>query len=288
MRGYALVLIVLLLVGVMGGCISSGGENSGTSRTASRTVPGSVGTSETAPVPTTSSPTEISSTTATATPAPGPGQWLSGVHQVEYTSNVTLDLNVTVIQGNFSQTNALRLRILTRAYLDFEGRNAIINTTTMSLSDGTSGTTHLLIVNGSMYTKTLSGWLKVNDSAMSELVWDYNIISLAKRYVNRTPVQRSENNGLTLVYRIDSEDLLKMAVTYFSPTQNAELNVSNGVLELHFVSGELKWGRISYDASSKAEVNDPTMGNMTIIQKGRWEGIINVTETNEKIKVEEP
>ena len=286
MKKYALILILILLVAVMGGCISSGGGSSSTSRVTSSGTQGSTTTSGTSQSSTTSSPTETTSTTTPQTPSPG--QWLSGIHQVEYTSNVTLDLNVTVTQGNFSQTDKLQLRILKSTYLDFKEKNGIINTTTTSLSDGTSSTTNTVIIHGEVYTKTLSGWLRVNDSTMSELIWGYNIISLAKRYVNRTPLQKSEDNGLTLVYRISSEDLLKMAVTYFSPTSSAELNVSNGVLELHFVSGELKWGRISYDASSEAEVSDPTMGNMTIVQKGRWEEVITITGINQRIKVEKP
>lgn len=285
MRRYALILVLILLAAVMGGCISSsGGGSSSTSGTSPRT------TSETASphTTTTSSPTETSPTTTTAPPSPSPGEWLSKVRQVEYTSNVTLDLNVTVTQGNFSQTDKLQLRILETAYLDFQGRNGIINTTTTSLSDGTSSTTYTRIVNGRIYTKTLSGWLEVNNSAMGDLVWGYNIISLAKKYINRTPIQRREDNGLTLVYGIDTGDLLKMAATYFSPTPSAELNVSNGLLELHFVNGELKWGRISYEASSEAEVSDPTMGNMTIVQKGSWEEVINVTGVNHKREVEKP
>ncbi len=285
MRRYALILVVILLAAVMDGCISSpGGGSSSTSGTAPGTTPQTASPHPT----TTSSPTETSPTTTTAPSPPSPEEWLSGVRQVEYTSNVTLDLNVTVTQGNFSQTDKLQLRILEAAYLDFQGRNGIINTTTTSLSDGTSSTTYTRIINGRIYTKTLSGWMEVNNSAMGDLVWDYNLISLARKYIKRTPIRRKEDNGLTLVYRVDTSDLLKMAATYFSPTPSAELNVSNGLLELHFVNGELKWGRISYDAISEAEVSDPTMGNMTIVQEGSWDEVINVTGVNHKREVEKP
>ncbi|ANF22434.1 hypothetical protein [Thermococcus piezophilus] len=291
MKKYALVLVLILLTGFTAGCISSNGQASTTPSESP------VSESQTASSPTTThQQTTTTTTTATETPTSTERGYIteellkgvSGIRQFTYTSNATISMNVTVEQEGISQKDHVDLTIIEESYVDFDSWSAWINSTTIIQPDGASTSIQYITVNNVTYVKTAVGWMKADDETLRELIWKYNIVSLARKYLAREPMERAEGDVLTLRYRLDADDLKVLASAYFASTPDTEISVDDGLLELQFRGGILVGGSISYTVSAKTVVSDPTHGNMTIIQEGTWSKVIKITGINEKKSVKEP
>ncbi|NJE85415.1 hypothetical protein E3E23_06205 [Thermococcus sp. CX2] len=291
MKKYALVLVLILLTGFTAGCISSNGQASTTSSESP------VSESQTASSPTTThQQTTTTTTAATETPTStergySTEELLKGVSEIRqftYTSNATISMNVTIEQEGISQKDHVNLTIIEESYVDFDSWSAWINSTTISQPDGASTSISYITVNNVTYVKTAVGWMKADDETLRELIWEYNIVSLARKYLAREPEERVEGDVLTLRYRLDADDLKVLASAYFASTPDTEISVDDGILELQFRDGILVGGSISYTVSAKTSVSDPTLGNMTIIQEGTWSEVIEITGINEKKSVKEP
>ncbi|NJE05472.1 hypothetical protein E3E36_04805 [Thermococcus sp. M36] len=209
------------------------------------------------------------------------------VRQVSYEGNVTIHMRVTVEQGNTSQEGKVSLLILEHVYLDFASWSASVNSTTVSLPDGAEVDTSRIIVNNVTYLMTPEGWIKVEDPLPAEVFWKTNIISLAKE--GRVSRVELRNGTLVAVYDI-SPDLVKdLARAYFEVTPGAELIIRNIRLEIYFRNGAPVKGTLSFEVTSKAEVDSNTpLGKLSILQKGNWTQTVEITSINEKSPVKPP
>ncbi|ACJ17111.1 hypothetical protein TON_1621 [Thermococcus onnurineus NA1] len=288
MRKYALVLILILLTGLMAGCISS----SGSTTTSSESLPSETQTLSptTTSTSTTTTPTETPTSTETSKRYDILEllQAVSEIKQFTYVSNATISMVVTVEQEGITQKDHVNLSIVEEGYMDFESWSAWINSTTVSMPDGASTNFSQVIVGNVTYIRTIAGWIKTDDSTTSKFLWEYNLVSLARKYLTRDPDEREEGDVLTLIYYLRSSDLEPLARMYFATTPDTEISVDNGILELYFKDGELVGGKISYTVSSKTVIDDPMLGTMTITQEGSWNEVIEIKSINEKKSVKEP
>lgn len=280
MKGYALPLLVILLVGAIAGCMG-GGET--TAKPTASIVPNGTEKMET-----TGSPRPAVTTTRKE---PDPGELLEGVRSIRrftYNSNTSLVMTVTVEGNESSETDNVTLRIIERGYVDYDSWSAWINTTTISLPDGTGTETSRIIVNNVTYLRTAVGWVRIDDPAASEMVWRYSIVSLARRYLAEKPDSIEEGKILRLIYRIPDYELEPLAEAYFSASAQTSVYVSGGRLELHFRGNRLVGGRLGFDVSSVTEVSDPILGEMRITQEGSWDETFEITSVNKRIEVRPP
>ncbi|ASJ13466.1 hypothetical protein [Thermococcus thioreducens] len=286
MKKYALVLILVLVIGFTAGCLGGGSDTT----TSSPTVSSSSAT--TTPTTTSQSPTTATSQSPTETPKEVTTdelfQWVSAVNQYTYVGNATISMVVAIKQENVSQRDNVTLNIIERGYIDFESWSASINTTTISVPDGASTNTSRIVVNNVTYILTPVGWVKSDDQATAEFVWKYNIVSLAREYLKRTPDERENSERLVLRYHLRDYEVRPLAIMYFATTPDTEISVKDSLLELYFENGRLVGGRISFSVSAKTSIDDPTIGKMTITQDGSWSEAILITSTNEKKNVEAP
>ncbi|WP_258085076.1 hypothetical protein [Thermococcus thermotolerans] len=285
MKKYALVLILVLVIGFTAGCLG-GGSDTTTSSPAVSSSPGTTTPTTTSQSPTTTSqsPTETPKEVTTDELL----QWVSALNQYTYVSNATISMLVVVTQGNVSQRDNVTLNIIERGYMDFESWSAVINTTTISVPDGASTNTSRIVFNNVTYIRTPLGWVKSDDPTTAEFVWKYNIVSLAKEYLKRTPDERENGERLVLRYHLSDYEVRPLATMYFATTPDTEISVKDGVLELYFENGRLVGGRVSFSVSAKTSIDDPTIGKMTITQDGSWSETIRITSINEKKNVEAP
>ncbi len=286
MKKYALVLVLVLVIGFTAGCLGGGGDTT----TSSTETPSSSGT--TTPATTTTSVPTTTSQPPTETPRELTTdellQWVSAVNQYTYVSNATISMLVVVTQENVTQRDNVTLRIIERGYMDFESWSASMNTTTISVQDGASTNTSRVVVNNVTYIRTPLGWVKSDDPTTAEFVWKYNIVSLAREYLKRTPDERENGGRLVLRYYLNGYEVKPLATMYFATTPDTEISVKDGVLELYFENGRLIGGRISFSVSTKTSIDDPTIGKMTITQNGSWSETIQITSINEKREVNPP
>ncbi|AEK73361.1 hypothetical protein GQS_07315 [Thermococcus sp. 4557] len=285
MKRYAFLLIVILLAGAMAGCLGGGGSG---------VTPSTTTESEgTAPTTTTTQQTTTTpSQTATETPA-GPDvnallQEVSRIQQFTYTSNASLEMLVTIEGNGTSQGDNVTLRILERGYMDFESWSAWINSTTVSLPDGARTNTSRIVVENVTYIQTIVGWVRTEDSDASDILWRYSIVGLAREYLREKPDSVETGAVTKLIYRIPDYRLKPLATVYFAASPDTVVYVKDGRLELWFSDGRLIGGRLSFSVSSETNVDDPTLGKMTIKQDGKWNETFEIDSINEKRNVREP
>ena len=286
MKKYALILILILVTGLMAGCLGGNGSTTSSPTTSQQTEH----------TPSTTTTRSVSSTTTTPSPTETPREittdellaGVSGIRQFTYTANAEVSMLVIVKQENLTQRDNVTLAIEETGYMDFESWSAWINTTTISVPDNASTNTSRIVVNNVTYIMTPMGWVKATDPATAEFMWRYNLVSLAREYLKRTPDERENGEKLVLRYYLNDQEVAPLAMMYFAATQDTQISVKNGVLELYFDGANLIGGRISFSVSTKTSIDDPTIGKMTITQDGSWSETITITSVNEKRKVTEP
>ncbi|NJE76632.1 hypothetical protein [Thermococcus sp. ES12] len=286
MKKYSVILILILVTGLTAGCIGSN-DSTTSSQTTSQ---------QTEHTPSTTTTESISSTTTEQSPTETPTKittdellaGVSGIEQFTYTANAEISMLVVVKQANLTQRDNVTLAIRETGYMDFESWSAWINTTTISVPDNASTNTSRIVVGNVTYIQTPMGWIKTSDPATADFMWRYNLVSLAKKYLRRTPDEREEGKTLVLRYYLSDQEVVPLAMMYFAATQDTQVSVENGLLELYFDGGNLIGGRISFSVSTVTSIDDPTIGKMTITQDGSWSETIAITSVNEKRKVTEP
>ena len=285
MRKYPLVLLLILLTGLMAGCISS----NSTTTTPTESTPSET---QTLSPTTTSSPT----VTHTETPTESPKKYdtlellqeVSEIRQFSYASNATISMRITMEQEGIVQKDQVNLTILEEGYMDFESRSAWINSTTMGMPGGPSSKLSQIIVGDITYIQTSAGWIETEDANTSRFFWEYNLASLARKYLSREPDERREDDFLTLIYYPESSDIEPLARMYFAATPDTAIQVGNGTVEFYFKDGKLIGGKISYTVVSETVTDDPMLGTMTITQEGSRDAVIWVSDINKKKSVEKP
>ncbi|NJE61907.1 hypothetical protein [Thermococcus sp. 21S7] len=287
MKKYGLVLLLILVIGFTAGCLGGNGSTTTSSPTASPQMEHTSSTTTTTSVPgttTTHPPTEGPRGTTTETLLAE----VSGIKQFTYTSSAEVSMLVTVKQANLTQRDNVTLAITETGYIDFESWSAGMNITTKIAPHRPPAASSRVIIRNVTYIRTPMGWTKATDPAAAGFVWRYNLVSLARKYLQRTPNERENGEKLVLRYRLDDGDVRALATMYLTTTGNTVVTVKGGILELYFEAGRLVGGRLSFSATIKTSIDDPTIGKMTITQDGSWSETVTITSVNEKRKVEEP
>ncbi len=291
MRGYAALIMVAIIVVGIAGCIGNGSP--GTSPTT--TAKSHTTTMSTAPPNESASPTTQTMTQTTTRPEKkGISRSellenLSSVWSFTYVSNGTLRMVVGISTNGTSQTDNVTLRIIERGYVDLKDRRAWINSTAIGSPDGAQTNTSRVVIGETTYVRALTGWIKINDTNIATVVWDYNIVSLARKYLGEKPESMETNGSLIVLrYSVPDYDLTNLAREYFSISPGAKVEVSNGRLEFYFRNGKIAGGTLSFDVETSVRISDPVLGNATITQSGHWEQVIRVTGINVKENVKAP
>ena len=287
MRKYAtLIMIALLIVGIAG-CIGNGSPGQTTSPETSQSPSSTVTAS-----PPTSSPATTTTSTQRVEKKVSPSDLLKNLGSVwsfTYTSKGNLTMIVTVSGNGTSQTDNVTLEIVEKGYIDLKDKRAWINSTAISSPDGAKTNTSRIVLGNTSYLKVISGWIKTNDTNLASVVWDYNVVSMAKRYLREKPESlETRGNVVVLTYAVPDYDLATLAKQYFSISPDTKIEVSNGTLEFYFRNGEIAGEKLSFDVETNVGISDPLLGNVTITQRGHWEQVITVTGINVKEEVTAP
>ena len=280
MRKRLLALLLVLIIGVAGGCI--GGSNTTTTTTQQATS-----------ISTTITPTPTKTTTTTSqNPLELLKSSLEGIKQFTYRGKTSIHMNVTVLMPNITQNNTIALSMIEKGYLDFSSMEAVINTTTITEPDNTTLTTVRVIKDGKTYLKTIIGSgvssLNVTEN-VSTFVWDYNPVSLARRYINETPDEVTKNGETTeLTYTLSWQDVKALAILYLAVTEDTGIEIKGGKLTLTFEGDELKEVEVEYAVVATSIVKDSLLGQMTIKISAKGISRYEITSTNKKMNVEPP
>ena len=286
MKKYALALVLILVIGLVAGCLGGGDET---------TSPSPESSPSQTEIQTTSTPSTTSPMETEPTPTETPREYtredllkrLGRIRQLTYVANVSILMNVTIEQGETLQKDTLNLSVVERGYLDFESWNAWINMTTTSHPDGASTNTSRVIVSNVTYVQTPLGVIK-GDESLPDPVWEYNLLTLARRYLRGEPEKIERGDVTAFVYPLTGKDATTLAQLYLAISPDTEITVEWAYLVLQFKEGELIGGAISYRVTSRTEINDPSLGNMVITQEALVEEAISVESVNEKVEVKAP
>ncbi len=282
MRKGVLVIFLVLLIGVASGCL-------GGSKTTSQT------SSQTTAINNTFTSTSMTTRTTTTT-SQNPLETLKGslkdIKQFTYRGKSYVHMNVTVLMSNFTQNNTIALSMKEAGYLDFSSMEAIINTTTITEPDNTTLKTIKVIKDGKTYLKTIIGpgvgSLNITNN-VSSFIWDYNPISLAKRYISSLPDKVVKNGESTqLVYTLNWQDVRALAIPYLAVTKDTGIKVKSGKLTLQFKGDRLTGIYVEYSVIATSVVKDPLLGQMTIEISAKGTSNYEITSINKKMKVEPP
>ncbi|CAD5245282.1 hypothetical protein [Thermococcus camini] len=285
MKRYAFLLIVVLLTGAVAGCLGGGGSGVTPSTT---TESGGTSPTTTTTQQTTTTPSQTATETPSGQDVNALLQGVSKIRQFTYTSNASLEMLVTIEGNGTSQEDNVTLHILERGYMDFESWSAWINSTTVSLPDGARTNTSRIVVENVTYIQTIVGWVRTEDRAASDILWRYSIVGLAREYLKEKPDSVETGAVTKLTYSIPDYRLKPLATVYFAASPDTVVYVKDGQLELWFSEERLIGGRLSFSVSSETNVDDPTLGKMTIKQDGKWSETFKIDSINEKRSVREP
>ncbi len=282
MRKRLLSLFLVLLIVLASGCI--GGSNSTSTTPSQSTASG-----------TTSHSTRVETKTTTTTsqnPLETLKSSLESVEQFTYRGKTLVHMNVTVLMPNFTQNTSISLQIIERGYIDLSSMEAVINTTTITEPDNTTLTTLRVVKDGKTYIKTVIGpgvsSTNVTDN-VSTFLWEYNPLSLAKRYIGETPDKVIKNGKTTeLTYTLGWQDVKALSILYLAVTGDTGIEVNGGKLSLIFEGDELKRVEVEYSVVATTVVNDSLLGQMTIKISAKGISDYEITSINEKREVEPP
>ncbi len=282
MRKGVLAIFLVLLIGVASGCL-------GGSKTTSQT------SSQPTAINNTFTSTSMTTRTTTTT-SQNPLETLKGsikdIKQFTYRGKSYVHMNVTVLMSNFTQNNTIALSMKEAGYLDFSSMEAIINTTTITEPDNTTLKTIKVIKDGKTYLKTIIGpgvgSLNVTNN-VSSFIWDYNPISLAKRYISTLPDKVVKNGeSIQLIYTLNWQDVRALAIPYLAVTKDTGIKVKSGRLTLQFKGDRLTEIEVEYSVIATSVVKDPLLGQMTIEISAKGTSSYEITSINKKMKVEPP
>ncbi|WP_297421493.1 hypothetical protein [Thermococcus sp.] len=288
MKKYAMLVIVILLIGFAAGCIGQG-KNGSTTTVQSGNGPLVNVTTE--------SQSHTQTTTTTRPPATGNGKTpnlkellkaVNGIDQFIYVSNTTINMTVTIKSNKTSQSENLTLLIDEKGYIDFQSKSAWINSTTKTPPVGPSTTISRIVIGNATYMHIVSGWVKLNDSRVSEMVWRFNIVGLARTYLTKKPNSIKTGEVTVLTYSVPDYLITPLARNYFATSPNSSVEVQNGTLELYFNGDRLIGGKLSFHVEAEARVKDNLLGEMNIKQKGLWVEMFRITSINVKEEVKAP
>ncbi|WP_297535309.1 hypothetical protein [Thermococcus sp.] len=283
MKKTALILVLVLLLAVASGCISE--KSSGVSSTAS-----------------TGAIVNSTGTTTTSTPKPrlySTQELLDRVSKIEeftYFENTSMELHLVVRVGNLTQDEG-NVTVVYRkvGYVDLKDREAAINITTITFPGGARTFSREIIKNGEVYIFTGGTWRKltnetfgINVSRILNVTWEYNAVSLAEKYLRRTPTNVSLKNGTELLYfPITESDLMAITSALLGRQANVSINVTNGILELRFRNGTFVGGRLGYRVEMVVRVSTPS-GTAEVHETGYSYDEFVVTDINVKKPVHVP
>ncbi len=230
-RRVALVFLLVLLLVLSAGCV--GHTPTGTS---SKTPTGTHGIS----VHRTYSREELA-------------EHLEKVRRFSYRENMSIILNLTVLRNNLTEHNNMNLIYKKGGYVDLVKRMAEVNTTIVTFPGGASTFTREVVAGGEVYLLVGGHWVRLSNETLgvsskrvANLTWEYNVVTLAIKYLKRDPINESMENGTQVIYyRLGQKDLLEVAGAFLGPNR-VSLNVSNGILELRFRNGQFVGGRMGY------------------------------------------
>ncbi len=286
MRKYALLLVALILVGFAAGCMGQEGKGGTTTVQPSGPLVNVTTESQTHSQTTTSQP-----------PAEGNKRTIdlkelqkavNGIGQFTYVSNTTINMTVTLTSNKTSQSENLTLIIGEKGYIDLQAKRAWINSTTQTPPAGPSTTMSRIVIGNTTYMHIISGWIKLNDSRVSEMVWGFNIVALARTYLTKKPDSIKTGQVTVLTYKVPNYLITPLAKNYFATSPNSSVEVRDGTLELYFRGDRLMGGRLSFHVKAEAEINDNLLGKMHIEQEGSWVETVRVTSINVKEEVKAP
>ncbi len=201
-------------------------------------------------------------------------------------------MNVTVLVSNFTQNTSISLQMIERGYIDLLSMEAAINTTTITEPDNTTLTTLRVVKDGKTYIKTVIGpgvsSMNVTDN-VSAFIWEYNPLSLAKRYIRETPDKVIKNGKTTeLTYTLGWQDVKALSILYLAVTEDTGIEVKGGRLSLIFEGEKLTRVEVEYSVVATTVVNDSLLGQMTIKISAKGISDYEITSINERREVEPP
>ncbi len=272
------ILVVALILGASG-CIGS-------------PSPTKTHTTSKAQHSTSETTTTTSKTTTTASPLELLKSQVDTIGRFTYNGSTHVNLNITVLLPNMTQTNSVAIYMIERGYIDLDSMEAAINTTTRAEPDNTTVTVVRVVKEGRTYTKTALGsgvsFVNVTNDTPT-FIWTYNPVSLAKKYIKRQPDEVLKNERETkLVYILDWRDVRTLSMVYLALTNETGIVVKEGRLILTFEGNQLKEVVVEYAVVATSIVKDPALGQMTVKIKAKGTVKYEITSTNKKIEVEPP
>ncbi|WP_297506449.1 hypothetical protein [Thermococcus sp.] len=268
MKRLALIILLLLFMSVVAGCI---GERSSTSTSPELTLK-----------PKQPSREELL-------------EGLKEIKQFTFIDNTSLKLNMTLVQGNLTQSQKVTLIYNRKGYLDFTERKAEINITTVVFPGGASTLTREVIVGNDVYVSVGGNWFKLTNESIGlppsivlNMTWKYNIVNFTMKYLSKEPYRVEFRNGTQfLYYNLTYEDLKAIFEGLLGRASNMTTNLTGGVLELRFRGTSLIGGRAGYRVST--HIWGERLGQrFDVYEKGFVYDEFIITDVNVKKKVEAP
>ena len=268
MKRLGLIVLLLLFVSVVAGCIA---ESPGT-------------------------PT--SPNTALKPKQPSREELLEGLKEIKqftFIDNTSLKLNMTLVQGNLTQSQKVTLIYNRKGYLDFTERKAEINITTVVFPGGASTLTREVIIGNEVYVSIGGNWFKLTNESIGlppsivlNMTWKYNIVNFTMKYLSKEPYRVEFRNGTQfLYYNLTYEDLKAIFEGLLGRASNMTTNLTSGVLELRFRGTTLIGGRAGYRVST--HIWGERLGQrFDVYEKGFVYDEFIITDVNVKKKVEAP
>ncbi|MDI3476076.1 MAG: hypothetical protein PWQ79_145 [Thermococcaceae archaeon] len=274
MKRLGIILVIILLTASLSGCIGNSHEET-----------------QTPPSPSTTSTTGASHTSTSSTERPindieGAKSSLESVKQFTYELKTALSMNISLQTSGISQNSSIKLIVLEKGYLDFESKEAWINTTTVSLPDNVSVSLTQVVKGGKTYIKTNLGILNVSNE--ENPVWEYNAVSLARKYLQQVPLESESGEELKITYILDREDVKGLATPYIAIDNGTGIEVKKGRITFFFRDGSLSEVEIEYILVTRTPIEDPVLGSGEIIQEVEGRSTIKITSFNKKVEVSPP
>jgi len=274
MKKHAIALLLIMLTGIAAGCINGGGHAPAQSSPAAST-------------PTTPAPSHTTTSTPHTTVWENLLKWVNGVNQLTYKSTTNVTMNVTVETGGMTQNNTVALRIYESGYIDFTSKEAFIRTTTVSLPDNTTVSINETVAGGKTYISTGIGPVNVTNGS-PELLWEYNIVGLAKKYLRGKPDEITNGSTTRLVYTLDWRDVQNLARMYLTAGPNTGIKVRGGNITFLVRDGRLVGGVLTYSVTAETVVTQQGLGSMKVTQNAEVRSYITITGINHPQKVKPP
>ena len=264
-----LTVLILVLIVVSAGCVGGDTSQPQTSKADGET------TSPQSPIKTGSEKEN--------TPI-DPVKALEEIKQYSYAEDASVELDMEMKSGNFTQEANFTMIIEEMGYVDFEEKKAKIMTTTTTLPDNVTFNMSLVVVDGKVYIKDIGERIAKNDTSF----WRINPVSVARELLKLQPVGNyTENGTLVLVYSVPEELILPMAEFYFA-TPDMNTTVTDATAELYFTDEGFTGMKLTYGIIATTTAEDISGEIIEVTERGYWKGTIKITSINKKEEVEAP